>query len=1098
MSNVNLLTIASINANCMKNTVKQKLINEFIAKNSIDILCLQEVNVERFDTFKGFEFFGNTGKDLRGTGFIYRTGYNISEIMCSEDGRITSAKIQGVRIVNVYAPSGSQNESERNIFFNNSILPFLNFDSPLLFIGDFNCIIRESDSRNKSKICKSLLRLTQNLNFVDIWCMSHKNQIEFTYCRQNCASRIDRAYCIKKDISLIHRCEINPVSFSDHNALFVYYKVDIRTLNSYTKHGWGYWKVKKSLLIQEHVDKFRNIVKDLKKHILYSQNIVKWWFEVFKKRAKAFFKNLEIEKATHHKNMVDFYHSVLLQLNQEINKGKNLSEEFKEIKCIIRQLKQKQLDENFINKNKDNTNEVYNLYYLMRQIKNKQHLITFLENDKQEILTNTMDILSYAQKYLQNQFKKGETDDKKVRCLLAHVNNKINSQDIECLKNDINKEELYCILKQVNRKKTPGVDGLSYEFYLAFFDEIGDEMVSLFNKFLIQGTLPPTEFSEGIVTLIPKIKKARSLDSFRPITLLNCDYKLIMKIIARRVQNLSTDLFGKEQTCANDHSSIFNNLMMIRDAVLINEDLSVNTALLSLDFNKAFDRVNHEYLWKICRKIGMPENLLNFIKNTYQHASSKVMINGYLSKSVIIDSSVRQGCPFSMFLFSISIEPLIRLLNFVVEGCTLNNQFVKVSAYADDIVVYLKNKNDLHKTMQIISIYEGATNARLSIEKTFILQLGLNQNSVYHNQYNILIKNEIKILGMLVKANFNSMVQQNWEKVLGNIKNMLFINTMRNLDLIMKIKFVNEFVLSKVWYLAQILPITHVVAQKIVKHTGNFIWMGSMYRISREQLYLSHTKGGLNLINVERKAHALFLKTQSNSWVTIKNKITYKSSVNCIFEGKDMFARKKYFKDITKTLRENHSLVNKNELTQTKTVYNTLLEKNFKTPGAEIKYPNFDWKIIWCNILNNNLIPTQWKASTYKALNDIYPVGKKLKKHNLSSDDKCIKCGIFDDVEHRIKTCGNAKHVWYWIKSKIKDKFGIDLKVSIGIKTLVSTDMVNKCDKNVWLWLLCSVIYYNLEIKGSLEYYLEIIRLDRYNKIRYGQIDKFSNKIFFF
>ncbi|KAJ4440686.1 hypothetical protein ANN_08834 [Periplaneta americana] len=150
----------------------------------------------------------------------------------------------------------------------------------------------------------------------------------------------------------------------------------------------------------------------------------------------------------------------------------------------------------------------------------------------------------------------------------------------------------------------------------------------------------------------------------RPITLLNTDYKLFMKVLANRLKPAFRNIFEIGQTCGIPEKSIIHNLATIRDTVLYFEEHHDDKgALLSVDFNKAFDRVNHLYLQRVMECFCIPDKIISVIKNIYRTANSRIQVNGFFTQRIPIQASVRQGCPLSMFLFALSVEPLIRMIH---------------------------------------------------------------------------------------------------------------------------------------------------------------------------------------------------------------------------------------------------------------------------------------------------------------------------------------------------------------------------------------------------------------------------------------------------
>lgn len=188
-------------------------------------------------------------------------------------------------------------------------------------------------------------------------------------------------------------------------------------------------------------------------------------------------------------------------------------------------------------------------------------------------------------------------------------------------------------------------------FILLFFDELKDDLLRLFNGYL-RGVYPDPSFVEGIITLIPKKDKSHKITDKRPISMLNCDYKLFKKILYNRMQPLLESLIGPGQAACLSEKSCIANLKVLRNITIKSENSKCfKGTIVSLDLEKAFDRVNHNFLWLTMEKYGFPVQFVNCLRNLYSKASSKVLFNGMLTNEFPIKSSVRQGCPLSMALF---------------------------------------------------------------------------------------------------------------------------------------------------------------------------------------------------------------------------------------------------------------------------------------------------------------------------------------------------------------------------------------------------------------------------------------------------------------
>ncbi|KAJ4449383.1 hypothetical protein ANN_00782 [Periplaneta americana] len=250
---------------------------------------------------------------------------------------------------------------------------------------------------------------------------------------------------------------------------------------------------------------------------------------------------------------------------------------------------------------------------------------------------------------------------------------------------------------------------------------------------LLCTTDSPMGFNEGIIILIPKKMTPTIMKDFRPITrLLNADCKLFSKIIANRIRPYLPSLLGNEQKCG------------------IASGNKEKAALLSLDFQGAFDNMHHQYMFQIMRRMKIPNLIINAINFLYTDAHSRVQINGYFTHPIKLQSAVRQGCPLSMLLYSLCSEPLIRMLQAHLTRYIPQDNLFSTIAYADDIVIRLRHPNQMADLQRILRSYELASTAKINLQKSTLLPLG--NWPVDRSFAEIPINDRVKILGMIIHA----------------------------------------------------------------------------------------------------------------------------------------------------------------------------------------------------------------------------------------------------------------------------------------------------------------------------------------------------------
>jgi hypothetical protein len=156
----------------------------------------------------------------------------------------------------------------------------------------------------------------------------------------------------------------------------------------------------------------------------------------------------------------------------------------------------------------------------------------------------------------------------------------------------------------------------------------------------------------GILVCLPKSTNPRTLDDYRPISLLTTQYKLL----ARSWPDASgthTDHLQKSQFCGVPGNSIVDALSCVRDVLAHAEPIGTPLCVLTLDFKQAFDRVSHQYLFHILRSYGIGQWFVERIQAFYDQTKASVQINISLAGCIPIRSGVRQGCPLSVVLFAL-------------------------------------------------------------------------------------------------------------------------------------------------------------------------------------------------------------------------------------------------------------------------------------------------------------------------------------------------------------------------------------------------------------------------------------------------------------
>ena len=302
-------------------------------------------------------------------------------------------------------------------------------------------------------------------------------------------------------------------------------------------------------------------------------------------------------------------------------------------------------------------------------------------------------------------------------------------------------------LKQVGLNKSPGLDGLPYEVYLRMSHMFVSILMDMFNHWFAQ---------------------------------------ILARVLANRLQLVISDLIGSEQTFAVKGRSIQDNLHLIREVLEGIED-GTEAALISLDQSKAFDRVDHRFLATVLETAGFKPEFRRWISMMYHNPQAVVQVNGRRSGVFEVERSVRQGCPLSPLLYVLALEPLLRRLrdrttNPALRGVPFAGPLTaRVSAFADDITVFVSRRLDIKAVKKAVSEYERIAGAKVNFDKSECLRLGAWRDSNTLPGPFRWSDGSVRILGVWFGPDLQ--MERNWSEIQAKVNAQVGIWLSRRLSL---------------------------------------------------------------------------------------------------------------------------------------------------------------------------------------------------------------------------------------------------------------------------------------------------------------------------
>ena len=368
-------------------------------------------------------------------------------------------------------------------------------------------------------------------------------------------------------------------------------------------------------------------------------------------------------------------------------------------------------------------------------------------------------------------------------------------------------QECTAALKYFKLNKSPGCDGLPAEFYVEFWQEIGDKLAECLNFGLARGTLALSQ-RRGVITLLEKKGKDNTLiKNWRPVSLLNTDYKILTKVLSRRLEKHIPSVINPDQSGFVSGRYIGENIRFIEDLVEKFDREEREGLILQLDFEKAFDSVEWDFMIETLKAFNLGKEFISYVKCCYTDIYSCVCNNGFTTNWFKLFRGMRQGCPLSCLLFILCAEIMSNRIrnNQNIHGVKIGIKEHKLKQFADDCSCFLRDIPSIYTLIETIKGFSSLSGLNLNAGKSVLFFLGPWKNKDINLLDMVIERTTINILGISISRCKKQKLFLNFEDKIPKMKTQLQMYSSRDLNICGRILITMTFGISRLLYPLSIL-----------------------------------------------------------------------------------------------------------------------------------------------------------------------------------------------------------------------------------------------------------------------------------------------------
>lgn len=634
-----------------------------------------------------------------------------------------------INIIQIYAPTADKDENEIEAFYEqlDNVIKLTKRQDVTIIMGDFNAKVGEEEAADcvgryglgeRNDRGDRLIEFCTNeeLIIANTLFKLHKRRL---YTWKSPADNSDKIVRNQIDYIIVNRRYRNSILSaktypgadisSDHNPVVAAMRIKLKKVKSpIVKKIMDPRRLKEDNTYTETKTKINESLRKISETPTETVNTDKRWEDIQNVMISIGKEKLQPLKEKRKPWMTTEILELMEERRQHKARDENKYREIhRNIRKKIREAKESWLSERC--KEIEDLDKKYDSFHVHKKIREmtgigNNRTSNILKDDQGNVISEVKEKLSQWTNYIRQLF-----NDDRGELLL---------QKTEDTGPPILRQEVIYAIKNTKNGKAVGPDEVPIELIRLIDEDCIDVLVELFNEIYQTGTIPK-QWLQSTFVAIPKKPHATTCSDHRTIALMSHTLKVFLKIIhSRIVKTLENEI--------SDTQFGFRNGMSTREAlfglnVLAQRCLDMNhdIYLCFVDFEKAFDKVQHGKLIEILNSKNIDSRNIEIISRLYWNQTAKVKVDNQFTENIEIQRGVRQGCVLSPLLFNVYSEAIFQnTLSDSKEGISINGEILNNLRFADDTVIMTDNMNDLQNVMQRLNTNCNEYGLRINLNKT--------------------------------------------------------------------------------------------------------------------------------------------------------------------------------------------------------------------------------------------------------------------------------------------------------------------------------------------------------------------------------------------